>query len=170
VAITEKDGLPIDVGRRRRLFTGKQRRAMQARDRYCRFPGCPVSSLRTRGHHIEEWWRGGPTNLANGLMICDGHHTALHNGEFRIVRQADGELRFETPDGVAIEPPRREPLDPRTGGSAHLRERHGEGGLAIGPDTPAAAWGGERCDGHYLADVYSEASARARASPGPPPR
>ena len=100
VAITERDGLPIDVGRRRRLFTGRQRRALQVRDRTCRYPGCPVSSGRTRAHHLVDWWRGGRTDLANGLCICDPHHTALHEGEFRIVRQADGELRFETPDGV----------------------------------------------------------------------
>ena len=173
VAITERDGLPIDVGRRRRLFTGRQRRALQVRDRTCRYPGCPVSSQRARGHHLVDWWRGGRTDLANGLCICDPHHTALHEGEFRIVKQADGELRFETPDGVAIEPPRREPLDPGTGGGAHLRERHGERGLAIGPETALAGWGGERGDLHYVADVNLEAAARARAlaraGPDPPP-
>src|SRR5215469_13134946 len=67
VAITEKDGLPIDVGRRKRLFTARQRRALQARDRTCRFPGCPVPARRTRGHHVESWWLGGLTNIGNGL-------------------------------------------------------------------------------------------------------
>jgi hypothetical protein len=87
------------------------------------------------------------------------------------VKQADGELRFETPDGVPIEPPRRAPLDPRTGGSTHLRERHAERGLAIGPETALAGWGGERGDLHYIADVNLEAAARARAraAPGPDP-
>src|SRR2546421_90300 len=37
-------------------------------------------------------------------------------------------------------------LDPRTGGAARLRRQHGERGLAIGPQTPVAGWGGERCD------------------------
>ena len=107
VAITEKDGLPIDVGRRKRLFTGRQRRALRSRDRACRFPGCPVSGGRTRAHHIREWWRGGPTNLANGASLCDPHHAGLHEGEYVIVPLGRGELRFETPDGVEIAPPRR---------------------------------------------------------------
>jgi hypothetical protein len=71
VAITEKDGLPIDVGRRKRLFTARQRRALQARDRTCRFPGCPVPATRTRGHHIHAWWLGGRTDIGNGLSLCN---------------------------------------------------------------------------------------------------
>ena len=167
VAITEKDGLPIDVGRRRRLFTGKQRRALHSRDRTCRFPGCPVSARRTKPHHIWEWWRGGQTNMANGLCLCDPHHARQHAGEFVIVPLGRAEFRFETPDGVEIAPPHREPLDPRTGGVAHLRRQHGERGLAIGPETPVAGWGGERCDLNYVADVYSVAAAAARARAGP---
>src|SRR5262249_51185892 len=46
VAITEREGLPIDVGRSRRLFTRPQRRALQARDGTCRFPGCRVPARR----------------------------------------------------------------------------------------------------------------------------
>ena len=167
VAITEKDGLPIDVGRRRRLFTGRQRRALQSRDRTCRFPSCGVSAGRTTPHHILEWWRGGPTDLANGLSICNPHHAALHEGEYVIVPLGKGELRFETPDGVEIAPPQREPLDRATGGSAHLRREHGERGLAIGPETPVAGWGGERCDVSYVADVHLEACASLRVRAGP---
>ena len=167
VAITEKDGLPIDVGRRRRLFTGRQRRALQSRDRTCRFPGCPVSGGRTRAHHIREWWRGGRTDLANGASLCDPHHAGLHEGEYVIVPLGRGELRFETPDGVEIAPPRRVPLDAKSGGAALLRREHGQRGLAIGPETPVAGWGGERCDVSYVADVHLEACASLRARAGP---
>ena len=68
---------------------------------------------------------------------------------------------------MEIAPPHREPLDLATGGAVHLRRQHGERGLAIGPQTPVAGWGGERCDLNYVADVYSvaAAAARARASP-----
>src|SRR5215471_8729703 len=48
VAVTEREGLPIDVGRSRRLFTRPQRRALQARDGTCRFPGCGVPARRDR--------------------------------------------------------------------------------------------------------------------------
>jgi Domain of unknown function (DUF222) len=167
VAITEKDGLPIDVGRKKRLFTARQRRALQARDRTCRFPGCPVPASRTRGHHLLPWWLGGRTDIGNGCSLCDMHHGRLHEGAFRIVRLAGGELRFETPDGVEIGPPRRLPLDPETGGAAKLREEHRERGLAIDSETPVAGWRGERGDNHYIADVFAEAAWFARARAGP---
>jgi hypothetical protein len=166
VAITEKDGLPIDVGRRKRLFTARQRRAMQARDRTCRFPGCPVPARRSRGHHIEAWWLGGATDIGNGLSLCNMHHGRLHEGAFRVHRDARGELHFEAPDGEEIAPPKRPPLDPETGGAASLRRQHGERGLAIGAETPVAGWGGERCDWRYVADVNADAAYDARTRAG----
>jgi len=165
VAIIEKDGLPIDVGRRRRLFTGKQRRALQARDRTCRYPGCQVPARRTRGHHIVPWWEGGGTNLANGLSLCGWYHARLHDGYYRIVREPGGELRFETPDGTVIAPPVRAPLVP--GGGEPLRRRHAGQGLAVDDETAVAGWRGERFGLRYAADVYAEAAAGLRARAGP---
>jgi len=167
VAITEKDGLPIDVGRRKRLFTARQRRALQARDRTCRFPGCPVSASRTRGHHIEPWWLNGRTDIGNGLSLCNAHHGRLHAGAFRVRRDGRGELHFEAPDGEEIAPPRRAPLDPATGGATRLRREHRQLGLTIGSATPVAGWGGERCDWRYVADVNADAAHDARARAGP---
>jgi hypothetical protein len=68
---------------------------------------------------------------------------------------------------VEIAPPRRQPLDPETGGAAKLRREAGERGLAIDGRTPAAGWGGERGDNHYIADVFAEAAWFARARAGP---
>jgi hypothetical protein len=47
ISITERDGIPLDVGRRRRILPRRLRRALQGRDRTCRFPGCAVPSQRT---------------------------------------------------------------------------------------------------------------------------
>jgi hypothetical protein len=126
-----------------------------------------VPARRTRGHHIRPWWLGGPTDIANGLSLCNAHHGRLHEGAFRVRRAAKGELRFETPDGVEIAPARRPPLDPRTGGAARLRRQHRERGLSIGSKTPVAGWGGEPGDNRYIADVFAEAAHRARTRAGP---
>src|SRR5499427_1375898 len=127
LAITEREGLPIDppheagfvgtpdVGRSRRLFTKPQRRALQARDGTCRFPGCGVPARRTHLHHFFPWELGGPTDLANALSLCHAHHALLHLGHYRILGSPDGELRFETRDGRPIVPP-----PPRIDGTAHL--------------------------------------------------
>jgi uncharacterized protein DUF222 len=65
VTITERDGLPIDVGRIHRLITPRLRLALQGRDEGCRFPGCSVPAPRTDGHHLRHWIDGGGTDLAN---------------------------------------------------------------------------------------------------------
>ena len=35
-------------------------------------------------------------------MLCTHHHRLLHEGGFRIEREADGELRFQRADGRTI--------------------------------------------------------------------
>src|SRR5215831_448019 len=85
VAVTEREGLPIDVGRSRRLFTRPQRRALQARDGTCRFPGCGVPARRTHLHHLFPWELGGPTDLSNALSLCAAHHARLHDGHYQIL-------------------------------------------------------------------------------------
>jgi hypothetical protein len=65
IAITERDGIPINVGRSRRILPRALRRAVQGRDRTCRFPGCAVPAQKTHAHHIEHWADGGPTDLGN---------------------------------------------------------------------------------------------------------
>ena len=70
VTITERDRLPIDVGRIRRLISPRLRLALQARDQGCRFPGCSVPASRAEGHHIKHWVEGGRTDLANLISLC----------------------------------------------------------------------------------------------------
>jgi hypothetical protein len=47
------NGQMLDVGRRTRTIPPALRRALEARDRGCRFPGCGVR--RAQGHHIHHW-------------------------------------------------------------------------------------------------------------------
>ena len=54
----------LDVGRRTRTF----HRALAARDRQCRSPGC--GNRRTAAHHIEHWADGGRTALDNLVLLC----------------------------------------------------------------------------------------------------
>ena len=149
MALSEREGLPLDVGRARRLVSERLRRALQARDGGCRFPGCPVPVRRTQAHHVQHWAEGGRTDLANLVALCRFHHRRLHEGAYRIRREGgrgggDG-LRFETPEGSLIGPLPRPPLDPATGGSAHLRRRCRERGLVLQPWTPWAR-DGSPCD------------------------
>ena len=52
------DGSVLDVGRRLRTLDWRLRKALEARDGGCRFPGCG-SRLHTHAHHIIPWATGG---------------------------------------------------------------------------------------------------------------
>ena len=65
----------LDVGRRSRLVTPAIWRALVARDRHCRFPGCRRPPLMCHAHHVQHWVDGGLTSLDNLLLLC-GHPTA----------------------------------------------------------------------------------------------
>jgi hypothetical protein len=86
VTVTERDGLPVDVGRVHRLITPRLRLAMQSRDEGCRYPGCSVPAARTDGHHIRHWRDGGATDLGNLVSLCRFHHRRHHEGRFQIRR------------------------------------------------------------------------------------
>ena len=103
VTVTEREGLPIDVGRVKRLITPRLRLAMQSRDAGCRYPGCSVPPAHTDGHHVQHWHDGGPTDLDNLVSLCRFHHRRHHEGRFRIEREA-GDFVFIAEDGRPLVP------------------------------------------------------------------
>jgi hypothetical protein len=68
----------IDVGVRRRLFTGATRRAVMVRDRECFHELCDVPADDCQVDHIEPWAAGGLTVEANGRPACGFHNRARH--------------------------------------------------------------------------------------------
>ncbi len=102
VTIVEDDkGNPLDAGRKQRTVSTPLRRALYARDRGCTFPGCH-HKRHLAGHHLKHWIDGGETNAGNMALLCTHHHRKLHEGGFRIEKEADGTLRFVTADGRTI--------------------------------------------------------------------
>ncbi|OBJ76756.1 HNH endonuclease signature motif containing protein [Mycobacterium colombiense] len=79
----ERHGQVIGAGRATRLVSRRLRRALEHRDRTCAVPGCGA----TRGlhaHHIRHWEDGGPTELANLVLLCPYHHRSHHRGVITI--------------------------------------------------------------------------------------
>ena len=93
------DGSILDVGRRTRTIPPSLRRALEVRDKGCRFPGC--GSRFTEGHHIVHWAHGGGTSLANALLMCRFHHRLVHEGGWTVRRRDDGQPEFISPSGKA---------------------------------------------------------------------
>lgn len=73
------DGEILDVGRGVRLFTRGQRRAMWHRDKTCTYPGCNMPAGWVQAHHLIHWVDGGPSDLANAALLCQRHHTQVHD-------------------------------------------------------------------------------------------
>jgi len=78
----------LDVGRRQRTVSTALRRALEVRDRGCRFPGCGLRF--TDGHHLIHWADGGETNLDNTALLCDYHHRLVHEGGWEVEWWAPG--------------------------------------------------------------------------------
>ena len=95
------EGQPLDLGQTTRLFPPHLRRALEVRDRHCVFAGCDAPSHWCDAHHVIHWIDGGDTDLDNGALLCERHHTKVHHG-FRIERQPDGRWRTWRPDGTEI--------------------------------------------------------------------
>ncbi|GAA2158647.1 uncharacterized protein DUF222 [Humibacillus xanthopallidus] len=73
------DSKPLDVARRRRLFTRSQRLALAVRDKGCSWEGCTMPPSWCDAHHVTHWASGGPTNLLNAALLCPRHHTVVHD-------------------------------------------------------------------------------------------
>jgi hypothetical protein len=78
------EGAVLDQGRAVRLVKGELRAALIARDGGCAFPGCDAPATWTDGHHVRHWVDGGETSLENTVLLCRGHHTLIHQSEWRI--------------------------------------------------------------------------------------
>ena len=169
VAVAERDGAPLDVGRSRRTISARQRLALQARDSTCRFPGCGVPARHAEGHHLRHWTDGGKTDLDNLILLCRFHHHRLHDGAFRIAVEPGGSLAFTTADGRGISSTIRR----------HVRNNGAPQPAPRLPNVTARALdGGAGCDFGYVIETlaaasgaamsaYSPRSALARAGPGP---
>ncbi len=154
-----RDGRVVEVAARTRTIPPAIRRALQHRDRGCRFPGCHVRV--GQGHHIHHWAQGGPTTLSNLTMLCRRHHRAVHEEGYQVERDARGELRFRRPDG---EPFPEVPQSPEVPGDpvAAVRAQNEAEGLTLHARTAMPLWLGERLNVGYAIDVLHPLATRER--------
>jgi len=119
VELHERNGEPLSLRRKRRTISPALRRALAARDRGCRFPGCTNSRF-VDGHHVRHWSQGGETNLDNLLTLCRRHHRLVHERGYTVRLDDAGEARFTNEYGIALaNVPRPPPSNPDA-----LRDQH----------------------------------------------
>ncbi|MBI1379372.1 MAG: DUF222 domain-containing protein [Frankiales bacterium] len=76
------------VGRAQRTVPPRLRRALEARDGHCVFPGCRAHARRCHAHHVLPWEHGGATDLPNLALLCVAHHHAVHEGGWAMALRA----------------------------------------------------------------------------------
>jgi hypothetical protein len=132
-------GSALNVGRRTRTISPALRRAREARDRGCRFPGCGLRF--TDAHHVVHWADGGETSLDNTLLLCRYHHRLVHEGAWRVQWWGAGRPAFRDPRGSVHlagrgRPPPRLPQHPEGALARQNRLR----GNDPGAWTASARW------------------------------
>ena len=149
VSVVENEaGEPLNVGRKTRSIPPAIRRALNARDRGCRFPGCSNTRY-VDAHHVHHWAQGGETKLSNLALLCRFHHRQVHEGRVVIQHLDDGALRFVRPDGRSFDSVAPEHTRPPSDWH-QLPEVHEQQGIRIDQNTAATRWRGEKMD-HGLA-------------------
>ena len=94
--------LPLDVGRATKTIPDHLRRAVIARDRCCRFPGCRQRPAATRPP-CQTTEPGRHHRLQNLILLCAFHHlTAIHRWGWHLTLHPDGTVTAVSPDQQRI--------------------------------------------------------------------
>jgi hypothetical protein len=99
--VGDDGGETLSIGRKSRVIPPAMRRAMRARDKTCRFPGCTHTHF-IDGHHIHHWSDGGETSLDNLVQLCRHHHRLVHEGGFVCRKNGQNKVEFRTPAGALV--------------------------------------------------------------------
>jgi hypothetical protein len=102
--VVDGAGIVVAAGHQRRLFDGALRKAIQAVDPVCGWLGC---NLRARIAQIDlsPAARGGPTDAANGKVMCKKHNLHEHTHGYSVERRPDGTILITRPDGTPLQLP-----------------------------------------------------------------
>ncbi|RMI27536.1 HNH endonuclease signature motif containing protein, partial [Nocardia stercoris] len=77
LAVFDHSGLPLHMGRTKRLASPAQRLALTASLRGCTRPGCDAPASMCAVHHVSEWADGGSTDIENLVLACDHCHARV---------------------------------------------------------------------------------------------
>jgi len=156
--LEDAQGEPLNVGRKTRSIPPALRRALNARDRGCRFPGC-ANTRYVDAHHVHHWSKGGETKLSNLVQLCRYHHRQVHEGRVVVQVLDDGALRFVRPNGEAFDsvaPNHTRPLSDWR----QLPAEHAQQGIRIDKNTAVTRWRGETMDYGLAIEVLLQHSKR----------
>src|SRR4051812_19527601 len=100
--VLDANSTVIDLGERRRLFTGNARIAATLLEQFCRHPGCEVPADRCQIDHNESHSAGGRTDQANAGPECGPHNRHKYEHGWRTRRADNGRIYNIRSDGTLI--------------------------------------------------------------------
>ncbi len=95
--ITGQGELEHELNHASRTLPAPTRRALEARDRHCVFPGCTRPLSWCDGHHLVWWTRGGATALPNLALLCRPHHRMVHEEGWILERTKESHWKAKPP-------------------------------------------------------------------------
>ncbi|MFC7619191.1 DUF222 domain-containing protein [Microlunatus sp. GCM10028923] len=98
--VLDQTGIPLELGRTRRIASKHQTIALIARDGGCSFPGCDRAPEWCERHHVIRWIDGGLTELANLTLLCSYHHRHFLDRGWQVKINDDGLPEWNPPRQV----------------------------------------------------------------------
>jgi Domain of unknown function (DUF222) len=93
--VLDGKSMPLDLGRKKRLFSRYQKIALNHRFGGCAAVNCDRPPGWTEAHHEHPWSHGGATDLKHGIPLCPPHHhMADHPETWHLHRAPTGGVRF----------------------------------------------------------------------------
>ncbi len=93
---------PLYLGRTRRIASADQRIVLHAKERGCTFPGCDAPGYLSQVHHVEQWCRGGLTNIDQLTFACKPHHRLIAPGGWATRKQPNGTTEWIPPPRLPL--------------------------------------------------------------------
>ena len=84
-------------GRTTRLATPEQRLVLYATERGCTHPGCDIPASWCQVHHVNDWRRGGPTDIDNLTLACGPDNRLADENGWTTRKNARGETEWLPP-------------------------------------------------------------------------
>ena len=81
LTVFDHAGLPLHLGRTRRLASPAQRLSLIAALGGCSRPGCDAPASLCAVHHVRDYSKGGPTDIENLVLACYHCHSLINDTE-----------------------------------------------------------------------------------------
>ncbi len=100
--LTDPDsGYLVDIAERQYRPSTAMDRAIRARDKVCRFPGCSRPATKGQGTDLDHTvpWPRGQTTASNLAVLCRHHHLLKHSPGWTTELHTDGVMLWTSPAG-----------------------------------------------------------------------